>query len=82
VGAVGDEVLGDEIVLSDHLLHVTSPVREGVAEDFGCLTHPLRSIRRTGQWRVMVDEIWIEIPVDRSQVPIGEQVNSSTICLL
>src|SRR4029453_10277598 len=71
--AMGDEVLGDKIPLTDILLHVTSPIRKGVAEDLGCFAHAFRPIRRTGEWRVMVDERWIEVPVDGCQVTIGEQ---------
>src|SRR4029453_11523081 len=71
--AMGDEVLGEKIALSDHLLPATSPIRKGVGENLARFAHAFRPIRRTGEWRVMVDERWIEVPVDGCQVTIGEQ---------
>jgi len=70
---MSDEVLRDKIIFSDDVLEVTSPVRKCFAEDFGGLTHACGPIGGTGQWRVMVDEIWIEIAVDGSEIPVGEQ---------
>jgi len=73
VGAVGYEVLNDKITFGDHVPYVASPVRNGLAELRGRLTHAFRPIRGIGQRRVMVDELWVEIPVDGRQVPVGEQ---------
>jgi hypothetical protein len=73
VDAVGYEVLGDKITFSDHVLYVASPVRKGLAEEPGCLTHTVWPIRGAGQRRVMVDEPWVEVAIDSRQVPVGEQ---------
>ena len=84
MGAVGYEVLNDKITFGDHVPYVASPVRNGLAELRGRLTHAFRPIRGIGQRRVMVDELWVEIPVDGRQVPVGEEGgdNSTTSCLL
>src|SRR6266568_1523484 len=73
VGAVGDEVFGHEVVLGDQLLDVAAPVGKGAPEDLAGLPHSFRPVWGAGKRRVMVDEARIEIPVDRGQVPCGEQ---------
>src|SRR4249919_671642 len=73
VGAMGDEMLHEEIIFGDHVLDVPAPIGKGPAETLSSLAHAFRPIRRTRQWRVMVDELWIEIPIDGGQVTIGEQ---------
>ena len=73
VGSMGDEMLHEEIIFGDHVLGVAAPIGKGLAEQFSSLANAFRPIQRTRHWRVMVDELWIEIPVDGGQVTIGEQ---------
>ena len=73
MGAVGYEVLGDKITFGDHVLYVASPVGKGLAEERGHLAQAFWPIRDAGQRRVVIDAVWVEIPVDGRHVPVGEQ---------
>ena len=73
VGAMGDEMLHEEIIFGDHVLDVAAPIGKRLAEQLSSLAHAFRPVRRTRQRRVVVDELWIEIPIDGGQVTIGEQ---------
>jgi hypothetical protein len=73
MGAVCREVLHDEIIFSDQMVVVASPVGKGAAEERGRLADALRSVRGIWQRWVMIDEFWIEIPVDGREITVGEQ---------
>jgi hypothetical protein len=73
VSAVGNEVFGDEIAFSDHLLDVASPVGKGAPDDLSCFAPAFRSLRDTRERRVVADKLWIEIPIDGRQVTVAEQ---------
>jgi hypothetical protein len=65
------------------VLDVAAPIGKGLAEQLSSLAHAFRPIRRTRQWRVVVDELWVEIPIDGGWVTLVNKalMNSSTSCL-
>jgi len=73
VGAMGDEVFDDKIILGDHVLNVAAPVGKGASDDLGCCAPAFRSRRDTPERRIMADQSWVEMSIDGGQVTVTEQ---------